>query len=154
MRKIIATIASIALLAGLTACGGSEVSTDQTTKSDSSSKTQLLPKPQPADLTGTWKQTNSNSDDTYMRATVADGAIKVEYIMGDTTALFWAGSYEAPTEAGDWKWDSANDQEQTQNALLASTDDTKTFEYSDSSKELSFPMTMQGVTATIKMQKQ
>ena len=68
MKKAIALLVAAMLLTGLSACGGSTTA-DAPAKSDGTSKTETNkeePKPQPADLTGTWKQTNSNDPSSYM----------------------------------------------------------------------------------------
>ena len=71
MKKAIALLVAAMLLTGLSACRGSTTA-DAPAKSDGTSKTETNkeePKPQPADLTGTWKQTNSNDPSSYMEAT-------------------------------------------------------------------------------------
>ena len=81
-------------------------------KSDGTSKTETNkeePKPQPADLTGTWKQTNSNDPSSYMEATISGDTIEVDWIGTDTKSLYWKGTYQAPAAAGDWKWTSQGD---------------------------------------------
>ena len=75
MKKAIALLVAAMLLTGLSACGGSTTA-DAPAKSDGTSKTETNkeePKPQPADLTGTWKQTNSNDPSSYMEATISGG---------------------------------------------------------------------------------
>lgn len=73
------------------------------------------------------------------------------YAEDDTRALYWAGSYEAPASDGTYSWDSLNDHEKTDSALLASSGDTKTFTYSDG--EISFEVTALGVTKTVCLEK-
>ena len=108
--------------------------------------------PQPSDLTGEWVQVNSNAEDSYQTATITDDTITVNWVMPDTTALYWAGSFEAPTTADEpYSWDSANDTEQTANALLASPDETKTFTYEDG--QISYSVSAMGVTTTVKLEK-
>lgn len=107
---------------------------------------------QPPVLTGTWKQTNSESDDSYQEATITDSTIEVYWVADDTKALYWAGSFTAPTKADEpYTWDSANDTEKTSSALLASGDATKTFTYKDGT--LSYEVTAMGVTKTVTMKK-
>lgn len=107
MKKSIALLAAMILLAGLTACGGNDTASDAPAKTDGTSKTETKkeePKPQPADLTGTWKQTNSNDPNSYMEATISGDTIEVNWIGTNTKSLYWKGTYQAPTKAGDWKW--------------------------------------------------
>lgn len=101
MKKAIALLVAAMLLTGLSACGGSTTA-DAPAKSDGTSKTETNkeePKPQPADLTGTWKQTNSNDPSSYMEATISGDTIEVNWIGTDTKNLYWKGTYQAPTEA-------------------------------------------------------
>lgn len=82
MKKAIALLVAAMLLTGLSACGGSTTA-DAPAKSDGTSKTETNkeePKPQPADLTGTWKQTNSNDPSSYMEATISGDTIEVDWI--------------------------------------------------------------------------
>ena len=85
------------------------------------------------DLIGEWEQSNSNSDDSYQVATISDGVIEVFWYTKstETKSLYWSGSFVAPTAAGEYTWDSANNKDKTSAALLASGDDTKTFTYSN-----------------------
>ena len=81
MKKAIALLVAAMLLTGLSACGGSTTA-DAPAKSDGTSKTETNkeePKPQPADLTGTWKQTNSNDPSSYMEATISGDTIEVDW---------------------------------------------------------------------------
>lgn len=124
-RKIIAMAATLAMVVGsiFTGCGSTE----------------------PADLTGNW------SGDDGMTATISGEDIRVYWDSDGTRALYWAGSYVAPTEPGDYSWESAAYTDETESALLASGDASKTFTYSGG--KLSFDLTMMGVTSTIKLEK-
>ena len=102
MKKAIALLVAAMLLTGLSACGGSTTA-DAPAKSDGTSKTETNkeePKPQPADLTGTWKQTNSNDPSSYMEATISGDTIEVDWIGTDTSAraISLAPLDEAPDE--------------------------------------------------------
>ena len=145
MKKAIALLVAAMLLTGLSACGGSTTA-DAPAKSDGTSKTETNkeePKPQPADLTGTWKQTNSNDPSSYMEATIS----------GDTIEVNWIGTDQAPAAAGDWKWTSQGDTETMASALLASQDATKDFTYSEADG-VSWETTALGTTITVKTVKQ
>lgn len=131
----------------LTACGG-----NASNSADADAAAQQEEAPHPSDLTGEWVQVNSNAEDSYQTATITDDTITVNWVMPDTTALYWAGSFEAPTTADEpYTWDSANDTEQTANALLASPDETKTFTYEDG--QISYSVSAMGVTTTVKLEK-
>jgi len=104
---------------------------------------------EPLSLVGEWKQTNNDSPEAWQSATIVGDAITVYWVSdnGAAKALYWAGSYVAPTGAeASYSWDSANDTAQTSGALLASTDPTKTFAYEDG--VLSYEVTALGVTRT------
>lgn len=113
------------------------------------------PPAEPLNLTGDWKQTNSNSADSYQAATIAGDIITINWVneAESTTALYWVGTYEAPTEATDtFTWTSAGDVAQMETALLASGDDSKVFTYEDG--KLTYELTAMGVTMTVEMEKQ
>lgn len=130
----------------LTACGGNASSS---TDADAATQQEA---PQPPDLTGEWVQVNNDTEDSYQTAVIADDTITVNWVIPDATALYWAGSFEAPTTADEpYTWDSVNDTEQTANALLASPDETKTFTYEDG--QLSYSVSAMGVTTTVKLEK-
>lgn len=113
------------------------------------------PPAEPLNLTGDWKQTNSNSADSYQAATIAGDIITINWVneAESTTALYWVGTYEAPTEATDtFTWTSAGDVAQMETALLASGDDSKEFTYEDG--KLTYELTAMDVTMTVEMEKQ
>ena len=124
MKKTIALLAAALLLAGLTACG----------------KT-----PHP---TRRPKRTAR-----HMEATISGDTIEVNWIGTDAKSLYWKGTYQAPTEAGDWKWTSQGDTETMAQSLLASQDATKDFTYSEADG-VSWETTALGTTITVKTTKQ
>ena len=101
-RKTIATAVAGLLILGLGACGNA--SDAKTADAGSTSQSQTTKKPaekkpveQPADLTGTWKQTNSGSTDSWMEAEITADTITVQWVSdnGDTKSLYWKGSGRA-----------------------------------------------------------
>ncbi|WP_146080492.1 MULTISPECIES: hypothetical protein [unclassified Pseudoclavibacter] len=109
----------------------------------------------PLDLTGDWVQTNSNSESSYQAATISDGEIVINWVNDaeSTSALYWAGTYVAPTEdVESYTWDSANDTTQTESALMASGDATKVFTFEGD--VLTYELTAMGVTMTVEMSRQ
>jgi hypothetical protein len=113
------------------------------------------PPAEPLDLAGDWKQTNSNSADSYQAATIAGDLITVNWVneTDSTTALYWVGTYEAPTDAVEtFTWISAGDVAQMETGLLASGDDSKEFTYEDG--KLKYELTAMGVTMTVEMERQ
>ena len=151
--KAIAVTAVVAFVFGLGACGNVGGST--AAAKDGSSQSQTRPKKveKPADLTGTWKQTNPNSQDSWMEATIANGTIEIDWVTQDSRSLYWKGTYEAPTKAGDWKWTSQGDTAAMEQSLLASQDTTKDFTYTKADG-ISWQASAMGVTTTVKTAKQ
>ena len=110
---------------------------------------------EPPDLTGNWKESGSDTEESYQEATITEDSIEIYWVSdgGDTKALYWAGTFEAPTTAEEpYSWDSANDKEKTSTALLASNDDTKTFTYEDG--QISYEVSALGVTSTVSLEPQ
>ena len=67
-------------------------------------------------------------------------------------AVYWIGTYEAPTEyVEEYSWTSQRDKEKTDVELLASTDDTKIFTYSNG--ELRYEVSMMNVTKEVTLKK-
>lgn len=151
---IIALVASALLVTAGCASDADEPAANSSAGSSSEEATQqpVEAAPEPADLTGDWKQMNSDSDANYQMATITADAIEVYWVAdgGDTKSLYWAGTYEAPTEAGDsFTWDSVNDTSKTDGALLASGDATKTFTFEND--ELSYEVSAMGTTTTVRL---
>lgn len=143
----------LAATIGLAGCSGS-TATPAGASTPSSTKTQA-PAPQPVNLDGTWKQTNAKSATNYQQATIAGGVISIDWVAdgGDTTSVYWVGSVTLPSDAKQtFTWDSARDKAKTDNALLASRDDTKTFTYADG--EISYKVTALGTTTTVRLGRQ
>lgn len=129
--------------------GGNSSDASAATESPSSS-----PKPTLIDLTGDWKQTNSSSTDSWQQATVTSTTIEINWVSdnGDTTSLYWAGSFTAPAEPGDtFAWTSNNDHSKTDAAMLASGDDTKDFTYENG--VISYKVSALGTTTTVKLER-
>lgn len=137
MKKVIGVVLTLILAISFTACGGS----------GAESKT-------PPDLSGDWKQSNNQSADSYQAAIISGDTIEIYWVSdgGDTKALYWAGSFVAPTDTTEpYKWDSKNDTEKTGSALLASSDDTKSFSYENG--KISYQVSAMGVTTTVELEK-
>ena len=144
MKKVFSVLLCCGVCLSFAACGA-----NSTLGSDAAQD------PTPPDLTGEWKQTNSDSDDSWQAAMITDDTIEVYWVSdnGDTKSLYWAGSFESPTDdAEPYTWESENDHDKTDSALLASPDDTKTFTYE--SGELSYEVSALGTTTTVRLEKQ
>ncbi|HXH36248.1 MAG TPA: hypothetical protein VNJ54_17865 [Plantibacter sp.] len=109
--------------------------------------------PQPVDLAGEWKQTNSKSADSFQTATITGDTIEVYWVATDTKSLYWAGTVVAPADASQsFTWDSANDTTKTGSSMMASGDATKTFTYENG--ELSYEVTALGTTMTVRLERE
>lgn len=157
MRKKLVTLMLAGIMAfSMAACGESnssqETQADATTEEGSGvEKTEEVK--EPTDLTGTWKSEENNG--SWQEAVISNDRIEINWVSdnGDTKSIYWIGTYEAPTEAVDeYVWTSDRNKEETDNALLASTDDTKEFTYK--SGVLSYEASALGTTTTVKMEKE
>lgn len=136
---------------GSNSSGSGGGSSDATTAPE---KTQAPPV-EPLDLTGEWKQTNSNSADAWQAATITADRIEIDWVneTESTTAIYWAGTYVPPAEDTEsYSWESQADAAALENALLASQDSTKAFTYENG--VLSYELTAMGVTMTVQMERQ
>ena len=139
----------LVLVLSLSACGGNGAQEKEEEKGQEEAAKE------PLDLTGDWKQVDGNSEDSYQRATIREGQIEVYWVneQENTESLYWAGTYVAPkTAEKSYEWDSVNNKEKTDTALLASDADTKTFTYADG--QLSYSVSAMGMTQTVKLEKQ
>lgn len=156
-KKIGATVALLTLLGvGIVGCSASDDANtskgnDKTSQTEKAESEPVEKAPEPVSLVGEWKQTNSDDPERWQKATVTADTIEVFWVAdaGDTEALYWAGSVEVPAEGDSFTFNSVNDTAKTENALLASGDETKTFTYKDG--ELSYDVTVQGVTKTVRL---
>ncbi|SFR62996.1 hypothetical protein SAMN04488591_2572 [Microbacterium azadirachtae] len=151
MRKT--ALAAIAVLTAFTlaGCSAQAASTAGSDAKGADEPATVQEKPKPADLTGDWIQ--ENAGDSSQSATVTADTITVNWVStkDDTTAIYWAGTYQAPTDAGNFTWTSTRDKETTDKALLASTDATKDFAYADG--KISYKVTAMDVTKTVTLVK-
>jgi hypothetical protein len=104
-------------------------------------------------LAGEWTQTGSASMAAYQRATIDGDAIRVDWVLdgGRTTALYWAGTFEAPDGDGASTWVSKNDTDKTDMSRLASPDTTKSFTYERG--EIRYTVAYMGVTTTVHLRR-
>ena len=146
-KKIVTTLLLLCL--GLAACGSTgDASNDNITQQQESNSQN-----EPLDLSGTWQ--SENNDGSYQEAVISGDTIEINWITDDgkTKSIYWIGTYTAPTEIVDtYEWTSERDKEKTDNALLASTDDTKVISYSNG--KLSYEVSAMGTTTTLELTKQ
>lgn len=148
MKKLIAPIILAAALA-LTGCGGASTAPSGAAESQAA---QVAPKA--PDLTGDWKQSNPNSEKSYQQATITADTITVEWVSdgGNTTSIYWVGTFVAPTEGGKaHTWTSQRDKAATDNALMASSDETKEFKFEGDT--ISYKVSALGTTTTVNLKK-
>ncbi|WP_240148439.1 hypothetical protein [Leifsonia tongyongensis] len=154
MNKLTTSFAiAVSLSAGLalTGCGATtSSSSDSNTNSASPTKEAA----QAPDLTGTWKQTNSASKDSYQEAEITGDVITINWVSngGDTKSIYWVGTFTAPTDASTpYVWTSTRDKEATKSALLSSQDDTKKLTFQDDT--ISYSASMLGTTTIMRLKK-
>lgn len=139
MRKSLATVVTLLVLpVVLTACGGDDVTAAQT-----SSTSQEAPRSEaakPASLNGSWK-------DDMFAATVAENSIEINIVDGDTTSLYWKGTFPADGSTVT----SAADTAALESSILGSQDAEKTFKVTDDT--ITFDMTMMGTTKTVHLKR-
>ncbi|MFJ4223691.1 hypothetical protein [Microbacterium sp. NPDC089695] len=153
--KTLATIALLGLLGlGTVACSTAPEPAGSSGDASSSTPGAVEEEaPKPVDLTGEWKQTNSNDPESFQSATITADTIVVSWNATDTKSLYWVGTVTVPEDGSTtFTFDSVNDTSQTDSAMLASGDPTKTFTYADG--ELSYEVTALGTTMTVRLAKQ
>lgn len=103
-------------------------------------------------MDGTWVQQDSTNLENYMDAVIHDGIIEVTYHLNheELATPFWVGTFEAKT--GNFSYISHVDRAKLARAPYASDKETKEFVMEDG--VLSFPMTFEGATRIIHLEKQ
>ena len=103
-------------------------------------------------MDGTWVQQDSTNLENYMDAVIHDGIIEVTYHLNheELATPFWVGTFEAKT--GSFSYVSHVDRAKLARAPYASDKETKEFVMEDG--VLSFPMTFEGATRIIHLEKQ
>lgn len=105
-----------------------------------------------ASADGTWVQQGATDLENYMDAVIHDGVIEVTYHLNheELATPFWVGTFEA--KAGNFTYVSRVDRAKLARAPYASDKETK--EFTMENGVLSFPMTFEGATRIIHMEKQ
>lgn len=103
-------------------------------------------------MDGTWVQQDSTNLENYMDAVIHDGVIEVTYHLNheELATPFWVGTFEAKT--GSFSYVSHVDRAKLARAPYASDKETK--EFTMENGVLSFPMTFEGATRIIHLEKQ
>lgn len=139
MKKFTVLVFLMAFLIGTASCG---------------SRTDSNPSQSIPDLSGQWKQVNSDSQNRYQGAIIDGNTIEIYWVVnnGDTYSLYWSGSFVAPTTADElYSWVSDNNKEKTERAMLASHDDTKAFSYAND--QISYSSSIMGTTTTVRLER-
>ena len=105
-----------------------------------------------ASADGTWVQQGATDLENYMDAVIHDGVIEVTYHLNheELATPFWVGTFEA--KAGNFTYVSRVDRAKLARAPYASDKEAK--EFTMENGVLSFPMTYEGATRIIHMEKQ
>lgn len=105
-----------------------------------------------ASADGTWVQQGAADLQNYMDAVIHDGVIEVTYHLNheELATPFWVGIFEA--KDGNFSYISRVDRAKLARAPYASDKETKEFVMKDG--VLSFPMTYEGATRIIHLEKQ
>lgn len=105
-----------------------------------------------ASADGTWVQQGAADLQNYMDAVIHDGVIEVTYHLNheELATPFWVGTFEA--KDGNFSYISRVDRAKLARAPYASDKDTK--EFTMENGVLSFPMTYEGATRIIHLEKQ
>ena len=103
-------------------------------------------------MDGTWVQQGAADLQNYMDAVIHDGIIEVTYHLNheELATPFWAGTFEAKT--GNFSYISHVDRAKLSHAPYASDKETK--EFTMENGVLSFPMTYEGATRIVHLEKQ
>lgn len=147
MKKGLTLLCAMLVAVVLSGCGSGGIESETISLDSSQISTEMV------DLTGTWRQIDSDSDDTFHIAAIDEDSISVYWftVSDNTTALYWAGTFVAPADGGAYSWESENYHDITDYALLASGDDTKKFSYDNG--KLSYEVSMMGVSTTVVLKK-
>lgn len=102
-------------------------------------------------MDGTWVQQDSTNLENYMDAVIHDGIIEVTYHLNheELATPFWVGTFEVKT--GSFSYVSHVDRAKLARAPYASDKETK--EFTMENGVLSFPMTYEGATRIIHLEK-
>ncbi|MBF1659619.1 MAG: aspartate ammonia-lyase [Rothia mucilaginosa] len=103
-------------------------------------------------MDGTWVQQDAAGLENYMDAVIHDGIIEVTYHLNheELATPFWVGTFEVKT--GSFSYVSHVDRAKLARAPYASDKETK--EFTMENGVLSFPMTYEGATRIIHLEKQ
>ena len=106
---------------------------------------------EPPDLTGVWEEEHGEGD-TFHRALIWADDMEIYWVDPDgNESLYWAGTFVPPETGGDYTWESENDLERTEFAMMASTSDTKEFHYQGG--QITYQASMLDTEWTVKLER-
>lgn len=132
-------LAVLVLLCAMAACGSSS---DKNVPSAAVSQEDKIP-----NFEGNWQ--TAKDAPVAMTARIHDGVITIQWNNDEMQGLYWTGTW--PYLAGQDNVTSVGDRTIMDQSLLASQDSTKKFTYKNG--DISFKLTIVGVTTTIKLSK-
>lgn len=147
-RPMLAVLA--ALLLTTTGCSAATAPASSA-PADAPSASAPAPAPKQLDLTGSWSWKDAPDPSKTMTATITADRIEIHWPSTDgSNPLYWAGSFTPPKPGEDaYTFTSNGDTAAMQKSLLASSDATKKFSFANDA--ISFDITVQGTTKTLKL---
>ncbi len=137
-KRVLALLLGGLLALSLCACSGGD-------NAEGNLKMTILPGPH-------WCVDTKGCREDYQQATISGDTITVNWVSPDSTSLYWAGTFTAPTTADEpYTWTSENDTAKTSTALLAATSETKDFTYQDG--KISYEVSAFGTTTTVELER-
>lgn len=113
----------------------------------------ILPNASPSwsanDLIGNWAETKTN--ESVMKATVAQSTIEIYWSSEDTTALYWKGSFPVPEGNQAEKTIISTASPENATSIMASSDPQKTFTVRKDT--ITFDFSALGITTKVTMKK-
>lgn len=105
----------------------------------------------PPSLTGEWVAVDRDGSSPQV-AGIGEESIVIEWTLDDDlSGLYWAGTFNAPKDNGDFTWTSSAYTDVTESAILASGLDQKVFSYDDGF--LIYEISYLGVTEKLRLEK-
>lgn len=102
-------------------------------------------------LVGDWHQIGTGIPSTTMTATITEGAIQITLSMGDTSGIYWLGTFTDWNTSNSFTTISLGDQDAMALDIFASVDTVKTFTYENG--DLSYEFSILGNTTTVHLSK-
>lgn len=99
-------------------------------------------------LLGIWHQTQSGIPNAVLAGSVVNGKITITLTIGNTSGLYWQGTFPAPVLG---VVVSTADENAMSDSMYASQSSSKTFTVSNGN--IYFPFSMLGVTTTVELSK-